>query len=101
MSGLFNLVLVLILAALSVLFALYNQEEIALFFPGGIRFPEVPIFVLAFVTMFFGFFLGVISGFSRRIKYRKRLDALRGQNKELERELTNLRNLPLDSETQL
>ncbi|MBF0455636.1 MAG: LapA family protein [Magnetococcales bacterium] len=98
MSGLFNLILVFLLTACSVLFALFNQGEVEITLPGGLVFPGVPLFVLAFVPLFFGFFLGVISGWSRGLKYRKRLAALRSQNQELEAELTNLRNLPLDND---
>ncbi len=83
------------------MFALSNQGEVDVRFPGGLVFPGVPLFVLAFVPMFFGFILGVISGWSKKIKYRKRLDVLRQKNRDLDEELTNLRNLPLDNDTQL
>ena len=101
MSGLFNLILVLLLTTGSVLFALLNQGEVEVSFPGGFIFPGVPLFVLAFVPLFFGFLLGAVSGWSRGLKYRKRVDRLRRQNRALDEELTNLRNLPLDNDTQL
>ena len=101
MSGFFNLILVFLLTAGSVLFALSNQGEVEVSFPGGLVFSGVPLFVLAFVPMFIGFFLGALSGWSRKIRYRKRLDGLRSKNRALDEELTNLRNLPLDNDTQL
>jgi uncharacterized integral membrane protein len=101
MYGLLNLVLVFLLTACSVLFALSNQGEVDVSFPGGLVFPDVPLFVLAFVPMFLGFFLGAISGLSRKFRYRKRLDGLQRKNQALAEELTNLRNLPLDNDTQL
>lgn len=101
MSGLINLILVFIMTAGSVLFALFNQGKVEIALPGGLLFPGVPLFVLAFVPLFLGFFLGVFSGWSRVLKYRKRLEGLRQQNRALDEELTNLRNLPLDNDTQL
>ena len=101
MSGLFNIVLIFIMTSFAVLFALSNQNQVDVSFPGGFVISGVPLFVLTFVPMFFGFFLGVVSAWFKKLKYKKRMEVMQNKNSELAEELTNLRNLPLDNDTQL
>jgi lipopolysaccharide assembly protein A len=101
MSGLLNIILIFILTSFAVLFALSNQNQVDVSFPGGLVVTDVPLFVLTFVPMFFGFFLGVISAWFKKLKYKKSMEVMQSKNSELAEELTNLRNLPLDNDTQL
>ncbi|MBF0445213.1 MAG: LapA family protein [Magnetococcales bacterium] len=101
MSGLFNIILIFILTSLAVLFALSNQHQVDVGFPGGFVVTGVPLFVLTFVPMFIGFFIGIISAWFKKLKYKKRIEVMQSKNNELAEELTNLRNLPLDNDTQL
>ncbi|MBF0358454.1 MAG: LapA family protein [Magnetococcales bacterium] len=101
MSGLLNIFFIFFLTAAAVLFALSNQNEVDVSFPGGLVISGVPLFVVTFVPMFIGFFLGIISAWFKKMKYRRRMDEMRQKNRDLAEELTNLRNLPLDSDTQL
>ena len=101
LSGWLDLIGVLLLATLGVLFAVDNQIDVVVRLPGGHNQVRAPLFVVAFVPLFLGFLFGAVSGWARSLKYRKRADALRCQIRELEEELTNLRNLPLENDLQL
>ncbi|MBF0193871.1 MAG: LapA family protein [Magnetococcales bacterium] len=101
MSGLLNITFIFILTSFAVLFALSNQNQVDVTVPGGFVVTGVPLFVLTFVPLFLGFLLGVISAWFKKLKYKKRLEDMQSKNSELAEELTNLRNLPLDNDTQL
>lgn len=101
MGGLINLVVVVVLTIVAVAFALSNQEEIVIHIPGNLHLAGVPVFVLAFVSLLFGFVFGAVSGWGRISAMRRRVERLRRQNQSLERELTNLRNQPLDNDLQV
>ena len=101
MIGLLNLLFVLALVVLAVLFALVNQKEVTVQLPGGWFFTEIPLFVLAFIPLFLGFLAGTVSTWNNRLNHRKQLDMLRNQKQKLEKELTNLRNQPLENDLQI
>ncbi len=101
MQGWLSLILILALAALAVSFGTANQTEVTVYLPGGAVHPRVPLFVLAFVPLLFGFLIGAISGWSGVLKYHKRVSEMKAQIRRLEEELNNLRNLPLDNDLQL
>ncbi|MEO5354139.1 MAG: LapA family protein [Magnetococcus sp. XQGC-1] len=98
MIGWLNLLFVLALAIMAVLFAAANQREVTVQLPGGWSFPDVPLFVLAFVPLFLGFLAGTISAWSSRLHHRRQSDLLQIQNQKLEAELANLRNQPLETD---
>lgn len=101
MVGWFNLLSLLGLVVLAILFALTNQKEVMVQFPGGLIFTDIPLFVLTFIPLFIGFLTGIISAWSQRMSYRKKLTLLREQKQKLEKELTNLRNQPLENDLQI
>lgn len=101
MIGWLNLLSVLALAVLAVLFASANQKEVTVQLPGGWVFTEIPLFVLAFVPLFFGFLAGTLSTWGNRLNGRKQLNLLHDQKQKLEEELTNLRNQPLENDLQI
>ncbi|MBF0173634.1 MAG: LapA family protein [Magnetococcales bacterium] len=100
MSGWTNLVMVVFMTIVAVVFALNNQEEVVIHIPGRWHLANVPVFVLAFVFLLLGFVFGAVSGWGRASAMRKRAEQLQRQNLALERELTNLRNQPLDNDLQ-
>ncbi len=101
MFGWINLIVVLACGILAVLFALENQGEVMVYLPGGWTIPHIPLFVLVFVPLFLGFLLGAFSGWTGGVHSRLRVERLREQKHSLEKELTNLRNLPLGNDLQL
>lgn len=101
MIGWLNLFSVLVLAVLAVLFASANQQEVTVHLPGGWHLTEIPLFVLAFTPLFLGFLAGTLSAWHTRSNHHKHLEHLRFQNQKLEKELTNLRNQPLENDLQI
>ncbi|MBF0415203.1 MAG: LapA family protein [Magnetococcales bacterium] len=101
MGGWINLIMVVLLTVIAVAFALNNQEEVVVHIPGAWRLSHVPLFVLAFVPLLLGFLFGAVSGWGRSGAIRRRVEQLHRQNQALERELTNLRNQPLDNDVQV
>lgn len=101
MVGWLNLVLVLVFCVLAILFAMTNQTVVTVQIPGGWGFSDTPLFVVAFIPLFFGFFLGAFSLWGGHLKKNKRILSLVRKNQRLEEELTNLRNQPLENDLQL
>lgn len=101
MAGWLNLVLAAVLAVVAGAFALANQADVVVSLPGGWILPRVPLFVLAFVPLLIGFFLGVSSGWSGALVCQEEVAVLVGQNIALGEELANLRNQPLSDDISL
>ncbi|MBF0622168.1 MAG: hypothetical protein HQL54_09615 [Magnetococcales bacterium] len=99
----YNLLLLAALVILIALFAVANQSEVVLSIPGG--FPmgpsqvRLPVFGLVFGPLFLGFFLGVFFCWLNARNSQHRCDELLRTNLALREEVTNLRNLPLESDT--
>lgn len=100
MSGWLNLIFVVLLAIVAIAFALGNQDEVVVHIPGGWDLTQVPVFVLAFVPLLVGFVFGALSSWTQVGVLHKNAEKLARHNQSLERELTNLRNQPLDNELQ-
>ena len=98
MTGWLNLFFVLALVVLAITFASANQKEVTIQLPGGWLLTEVPLFVLTFILLFLGFLTGTISAWNSRLNHRKQLNILQEQKQKLEKELTNLRNQPLEND---
>lgn len=94
------LLLSLVLAVIAFRFAMANQGEVIVNLPFNaitqIRHLRIPLFGLVFAPMFAGLFLGVLLSEMGKSGFRRELLRLRQQNQELEEELINLRNLPLE-----
>lgn len=95
MLGWFRLIVAALLGVVAILFAFVNQTEVPVTLPGGWVLGDVPLFVVVFVPLFLGFVLGSLSGWSGEARQRRGMERLRDQNRALERELANLRTLPL------
>ncbi|GAB0055981.1 hypothetical protein SIID45300_00280 [Candidatus Magnetaquicoccaceae bacterium FCR-1] len=95
MLGWFRLIVAALLGVVAILFAFVNQTELSVTLPGGWVLGDVPLFVVVFVPLFLGFVLGSLSGWSGEVRQRRGMERLRDQNRALERELANLRTLPL------
>ncbi|MBF0214954.1 MAG: LapA family protein [Magnetococcales bacterium] len=93
-----RLIAATILGVVAISFAIGNQAEVPVSLPGGWALIEVPLFVLVFVPLFLGFVLGAYSGWSGGARQHRSVEYLRDQNRALERELTNLRTLPLTND---
>ncbi|MBF0189556.1 MAG: DUF1049 domain-containing protein [Magnetococcales bacterium] len=98
MHGWIRLIVASLLGIVAFGFALGNPDEVAVRLPGGWTLAEVPVFVLVFVPLFFGFILGAYTGWAGGRRQNRSMDHLRDQNRALERELINLRNLPLTND---
>lgn len=98
MIGWINLIVVTAFGLFAIFFAAGNQVEVVVSLPGGWIIAGVPLFVLVFVPLFLGFLFGAFSGWAGGMKYRQRMVRLRDQKKALEKELANLRNLPLGND---
>ncbi|MBF0310901.1 MAG: hypothetical protein HQL56_15380 [Magnetococcales bacterium] len=93
-----HIILLLFLAGLSALFGAANQVEVELTIPGGWILPRVPLVELLFLFLFAGYALGLLAGVLSNRKYRRLNDHLLLQNRDLEQEVINLRNLPLEKD---
>lgn len=93
-----NVVVVLLLTILATEFALSNLENVHVAF-GSMRSGTVPLFLPVFIAFLLGFLGGMLSlAFSRR-KHKQEIRRLRQENAILQKEIDNLRNLPLQDET--
>lgn len=93
------LILVGVLGGLAVIFAAANQSEVWVTVPfgelsGGGQH-AVPIFGLVYPPMLIGLLMGLLIGVSCRVGCCREMRRLGRLHRELEAELSNLRNLPL------
>lgn len=95
-----GMVLLLAAIAASVLFANRNMDEVTLIIPipGMPEIPRFPLYGVIFTSLFIGFIGGAVSSWLGGMTHRRLASRLQRQNKDLEKELTNLRNLPLEDD---
>jgi len=92
-----NVFVVLLLTTLATIFALANNAKVQLHFL-GLTSVKMPLFVPVFVALLVGFLGGMLAlSFSRR-KHKIEIRRLRQENALLQKEVDNLRNLPLQDE---
>lgn len=92
-----NVIVVLLLTTLATVFALANNGPIQLHFIGFTSI-KMPLFVPMFIALLLGFLGGLLAlSFSRR-KHKIEIRRLRQENELLQKEVDNLRNLPLQDE---
>ncbi|MBF0369563.1 MAG: LapA family protein [Magnetococcales bacterium] len=96
-----NLILVAAIGFFSLQFAMANQTEVTVHIPGGVTFDHIPLFGLVLVPLLIGLLVGSLTGWLSSFKPRQRVGQLLQENRELEEELANLRNLPLEDDIQL
>ncbi len=92
-----NVLVVLVLTTFATMFALSNLEKVPLGFPGT-SVSMVPLFLPIFISFLAGFMGGMLAlSFSRR-KHKEEISALRRENRLLQSEVDNLRNIPLQDD---
>ena len=92
-----NVLVVLVLTTFATMFALSNLEKVPLGFPGT-SVSMVPLFLPIFIAFLAGFMGGMLAlSFSRR-KHKEEISVLRRENRLLQSEVDNLRNIPLQDD---
>ncbi len=92
-----NVVVSVGLAAIATAFSLANTTPVSISFLGLVS-AQHALFVPIFMAFFFGFVGGLLAlSFSRR-KHKKEISFLRKENKLLQQEVENLRNIPLQDD---
>ena len=92
-----NVLLVIVLTSFATMFAMANLTLIRIHFL-GVSSASVPLYVPVFFAFMLGFFGGVLAlSFSRR-KHKQEIAFLRQENERLQREVDNLRNIPLQDD---
>lgn len=101
-----GIILTLLLLAMAATLAGVNQMDVQLEIPRLISpSPSVPVrltlYQLIFALLTAGFGAGLLIGWGSCKKYLRLLQKLQRQNRQLEEELRNLRNLPLEQDIHL
>jgi len=92
-----NVLLVIVLTSFSTMFAMANLSPIQLHFL-GVSSAHVPIYMPVFVAFILGFSGGLLAlSFSRR-KHKQEIVWLKNEHDRLQREVDNLRNIPLQDD---
>jgi len=92
-----NIVIVLLFTSLATIFAISNTDLVHLSF-FEFSSASMPLFVPVFLTFMLGFLGGVLSLIFSRRKHKREIRRLREENGTLQKEVNNLRNLPLQDE---
>ena len=92
-----NVLLVVVLTSFATMFAMANLTMVQIHFL-GVSSASVPLYIPVFFAFLLGFFGGVLAlSFSRR-KHKQEIAFLRQENGRLQREVDNLRNIPLQDD---
>jgi len=92
-----NVLLVIVLTSFATMFALANLTAVQIHFL-GVSSASISLYIPVFIAFMLGFFGGVLSlSFSRR-KHKLEIARLREENERLQREVDNLRNIPLQDD---
>ncbi|ATX81448.1 Protein of unknown function (DUF1049) [Mariprofundus ferrinatatus] len=92
-----NVLLVIVLTSFATMFAMANLMTIQIHFLGVSSGP-IPLYIPVFFAFMLGFFGGVLAlSFSRR-KHKQEIAYLKQENERLQREVDNLRNIPLQDD---
>jgi len=92
-----NVLLVIVLTSFATMFAMANLSPIQVRFL-GVSSSEIPVYVPVFIAFMLGFSGGVLAlSFSRR-KHKQEIAWLKSEHARLQREVDNLRNIPLQDD---
>ena len=92
-----NVLVVIVLTSFATMFALANLTRVQVHFLGVASAP-VPLYIPVFIALLLGFCGGVLTlSFSRR-KHKQEIAWLRREHENLQREVENLRNIPLQDD---
>jgi len=92
-----NVLLVIVLTSFATMFAMANLLPVQIHFL-GVSSADIPIYIPVFISFLLGFSGGVLAlSFSRR-KHKQEIIWLRNEHERLQREVDNLRNIPLQDD---
>jgi len=92
-----NVLLVIVLSSFATMFAMANLTLIQIRFL-GVSSSSIPLYIPVFSAFMLGFLGGVLAlTFSRR-KHKQEISRLKQENERLQREVDNLRNIPLQDD---
>lgn len=92
-----NVLLVIVLTSFATMFAMANLLPVQVHFL-GVSSADVPLYVPVFVAFLLGFAGGMLAlSFSRR-KHKQEIVWLKVEHERLQREVDNLRNIPLQDD---
>jgi len=92
-----NVLVVIVLTSFATMFALANLMQVQIQFL-GVSSASVPLYIPIFIALLLGFCGGVLAlSFSRR-KHKEEIVWLRKEHEDLQREVDNLRNIPLQDD---
>jgi len=92
-----NILLVIVLTSFATMFAMANLLPVQVHFL-GVSSASVPIYMPVFIAFMLGFVGGVLAlSFSRR-KHKQEIIWLKVEHERLQREVDNLRNIPLQDD---
>ena len=89
-------IFLLIVLILGLTFSVLNAEQVNFNYYFGTR--ELPLSLALVVAMAFGAILGLVVGFGQVIKLRHRISKLKRTVQMTEREVMNLRSIPIKDE---
>ena len=84
-----------LLFLLAITFSLKNNEMVAIKYYFQLESLDLPLYLLVFISVILGIFIGGMEGVIERIKSGNVIRKLKKEMKKMEKELTSLRNLPL------
>ena len=91
------MLVVIVLTSFATMFALANLAQVQVHFLGVASAP-VPLYIPVFIALLLGFCGGILTlSFSRR-KHKQEIAWLRREHENLQREVENLRNIPLQDD---
>ena len=92
-----NVLLVIVLTSFATMFAMANLLPIQLHFL-GVSSANVPVYIPIFIVFLLGFAGGILAlSFSRR-KHKQEITWLKSEHDRLQKEVDNLRNIPLQDD---
>lgn len=93
MKRIIGLVFFLIVLVFGLFFGLLNADPVPVDYYLGTR--EVPLSLVVVITLLFGALLGALAGLGLVLKMKRETSRLRKEIKVTEKELNNLRSIPL------
>ena len=92
-----NVLLVIVLTSFATMFAMANLLSVQVHFL-GVSSADIPVYIPIFIAFLLGFSGGVLAlSFSRR-KHKQEIVWLKAEHDRLQREVDNLRNIPLQDD---
>ena len=92
-----NVLVVIVLTSFATMFAMANLTQVHIQFL-GISSALIPLYIPIFIALLLGFCGGLLAlSFSRR-KHKEEIIWLRKEHEDLQREVDNLRNIPLQDD---